>query len=299
MRAELSDPETCEAVAASFAQMREFIEEFAPDVIVQFSPDHFNGFNYALMPSFSIGLAARSCGDWSTRETSLPVDERFASDILGAVRAAEIDAAMSYDMVVDHGFVQMWEIMFGRADKYPIVPIFVNCAAPPLPTYPRARALGKAVGEFAARSGQRVLFAASGGLSHDPLVPKISDPYPETRARLLGTALPTAERKAQREARLLELGAAAQRGEGPLRPLNPDWDLLVLDAFARNDWQYFGHLDADKVERIAGSGANELLAWVAAASAMAAAGPYRVVQKQYRPAPGWIAGVAHLTATSA
>jgi 2,3-dihydroxyphenylpropionate 1,2-dioxygenase len=43
-------------------------------------------------------------------------------------------------MVVDHGFVQMWELMFGRADRYPAVPIFVNCAVPPLPTNRRASA---------------------------------------------------------------------------------------------------------------------------------------------------------------
>lgn len=67
-----------------------------------------------------------------------------------------------------HGFVQIWESLFGTATGLPIIPIFINCAAPPPPSFRRARQLGEAVGRFALQSGKRVLLAASGGLSHDP-----------------------------------------------------------------------------------------------------------------------------------
>jgi 2,3-dihydroxyphenylpropionate 1,2-dioxygenase len=66
---------------------------------------------------------------------------------------------------------------------------------------------------------------------------------------------------------------------------------------AAQDWEALDALDTAAVDAVAGSGANELLAWVAASAAMGATGQYRVAQKGYRPAPGWISGVAHLTAT--
>ena len=41
-----------------------FVKAFAPDYIIQFAPDHFNGFFYDLMPSFTVGAGAVSLGDW-------------------------------------------------------------------------------------------------------------------------------------------------------------------------------------------------------------------------------------------
>ncbi len=294
---ELADDATCMAVKASFDRMANFVEDFAPDHIIQFAPDHFHGFNYGLMPSFCVGTAARSYGDWATSDEPLKVDEVFALQVLDAARAGDVDAALSYAMVVDHGFVQMWELMFGRADRYPVVPIFVNCAAPPLPTYRRARLLGEAVGRFARRCSLRILFAASGGLSHDPLVPQIAGASPEVRARLTGAAALTRDEQRARETKVLAVAADAARGEGPVRPLNPAWDACVLEMIAAQDWEALDALDTAAVDAVAGSGANELLAWVAASAAMGATGQYRVAQKEYRPAPGWISGVAHLTAT--
>lgn len=273
--------------------MKTFIEGFSPELIVQFSPDHFHGFSYALMPSFCVGAEARAYGDWSIRAQPLPVATDSALALLEAVREAEIDAALSYDMVVDHGFVQMWDLLFGRSDTYPLVPIFVNCAAPPLPTYRRARLLGEAVGRFARSYGKRILFAASGGLSHDPLVPRIESAPPDIRARLVGAVHLTPAQQAQREARIASVAAAALKGEGPVRPLNPVWDAEVLGYLTRQDWATLDAFDADEVDQIAGSGANELLTWVAATAAMSSAAPFEVVQRDYAPAPGWIAGVAH------
>ncbi len=118
----LAVEETCEAVRGSFERMKTFIEVFSPELIVQFSPDHFHGFSYALMPSFCVGAETRAYGDWSIRAQPLPVATDSALALLEAVREAEIDAALSYDMVVDHGFVQMWDLLFGRSHSYPLVP---------------------------------------------------------------------------------------------------------------------------------------------------------------------------------
>jgi hypothetical protein len=42
------------------AGARARIEAFKPELVVLFSPDHFNGFFYDMMPSFCIGTAARA-----------------------------------------------------------------------------------------------------------------------------------------------------------------------------------------------------------------------------------------------
>ena len=188
--------------------------------------------------------------------------------------------------------------MFGRFDDLPIVPVFVNAIGYPLPAYRRARLLGEAVGRFAAKAGRRVLFAASGGLSHDPIVPRIRGAEPALRQRLIGRSKITPEQQSAREKAVWAAGDAARRGEGPVRPLNPDWDRRFLDRLSARDWAAFDAMTAGEVDRVAGAGGNEVLAWVAAAAATAAAaGAYEVVQSDYLPIPGWIAGLALFGAT--
>lgn len=295
---ELASVQVCNTVRQSFAKMAEFIEEFDPDHIIQFSPDHYHGFYYKLMPAFCLGAAATSCGDWATRGGPLRVDEEFALEVFAAIREADIDAALSYDMTVDHGFVQIWETMFGQFDRYPIVPIFVNSISHPLPSYRRARMLGEAVGRFAMRSGKRILFAASGGLSHDPIVPDIRTASEEVRARLLGKVDGEGNHQAKREAQVREAGRLAMSGKGPVRPLNPQWDNWFLDALASADWGALDALDPQSVDAVAGSGANEVLSWVAATAALGAAGEFSMVQRDYLAIDGWIAGFGHFTALS-
>lgn len=297
MREELAEPGVTEAVKAAFQALADFVLDFAPEQIIQFAPDHYHGFHYDTMPSFCVGAGARSYGDWGTSAGPLKVDEDHALALLEAVRAADIDAALSYDMVVDHGFVQMWETMFGRFEHLPIVPIFVNAIGYPLPAFRRARALGKAVGQFARESGRRVLFAASGGLSHDPIVPQIRGSSPELRLRLTGRAPLTPEKQLARERAVYEAGASAKVGQGPVRPLNPAWDAEFLRLLAARDWAAFDAMTPEGVDQVAGAGGNEVLAWVAAAAATEAAGGiYRVEQSDYLAIPGWIAGMAVFSA---
>ena len=56
--------ETEQRVRTAFERLGTFVKEFAPDYIIQFAPDHFNGFFYDLMPSFCVGAGAVSLGDW-------------------------------------------------------------------------------------------------------------------------------------------------------------------------------------------------------------------------------------------
>jgi 2,3-dihydroxyphenylpropionate 1,2-dioxygenase len=289
----------CREVRASFDRMAGFVKAFAPDIVIQFSPDHFHGFHYDNMPSFCVGTAATSFGDWNTSPGQLVVDEEISLSVLLAVREADIDAAVSYRMTVDHGFVQMWEVMFGKLQLCPVVPVFINCIADPIPFYRRARLLGEAVGRFAKGLNKKVLFAASGGLSHDPLVPKIRGATTAMRARLTGAAKWGPAEQLNRENEVRAAARDAMFGRGSSRPLNPQWDREFMRLLEAGDWAAIDKFTPQSVEHVAGSAGNEVLCWVAATAAMAASTAYEVVQRDYVPVEGWIAGMAHLAARMA
>ncbi len=86
------------------------------------------------MPPFCVGAGAELLGDWGGGTGPLNVPEDRALALVDHVRADGFDVALSYRMPVDHGFVQIREAMFGDFRAIPIVPIFVNGAAPPLAT---------------------------------------------------------------------------------------------------------------------------------------------------------------------
>lgn len=293
---ELASSDTCASVRHSFEKIGKFVSDFDPELIIEFGPDHFNGFGYSVMPSFCLGAAARSAGDWGLPRIDMPVPEETALELLDHVRRKNFDVALSYAMVLDHGFIQMWDCMFGQIDRYPLIPVFINCAAPPLPNYQRVRKLGQTVGEFARGLNKRVLFAASGGLSHDPPIGNIRTAKGSLKQRMLGPVAESPDERAAREARVKEFGREVHEGRGRIMPLNPEWDALVLDMLEQGRWDFFDDLEPGQVSKKSGSAANEILCWVAATAAMDACTPYRVVQKDYMPAPGWIAGVGHLAA---
>lgn len=289
----VATPETREDVAKAFAALADFVRRFSPDLIVMFWPDHFNGFFYDLMPAFCLGLRAYAIGDWDTRPGELPVPTDEAADLLAHLLQGGIDIASSRRMSVDHGAVQIWEEMFGKDEPYPapIVPIFVNCSAPPLPEYRRVRQLGKLVGDWAQNRSKRVLIVGSGGLSHDPPTPDIATAPAEVRERLIAGRNPTAETLAARKAFVLEAGAAAAQGLPPCMPLNPAWDAEVMDIFSGGRLAEFDAFEPMDVRAKAGRGANEILTWVAALSAQASAGAYEPDYQFYRAVDGWIAGM--------
>ncbi len=286
-------------VDAALRRLGERIEAFDPELVFQFSPDHYNGFFYDLMPPFCLGVQASAVGDWQTHSGPLKVPEDIALGAHAAAAEAGVDLAVSYRMLVDHGFTQFWQITVGSAERYPIVPIFLNCAAPPLPAFSRVRALGEAIGRYAAGLGKRVLFVGSGGLSHDPPLPRMATADAQRRDFLIAGRNPGPEARAARQERILAAGRASAKGEGPCQPLNPEWDRRVLDLFAKQDLKAFDRFKDEEVSRLGGSGGAEIRAWQAAFAALASAGRYQAKIELYRPIPEWIVGMgvmhAHLS----
>src|SRR6516164_10839219 len=96
----LHDPEPAvrAEVDDALAHARAFVAEFAPDLVVVFGPDHYNGFLYDLMPSFCIGAAATSVGDYGLPAGPLAVDRDAAHTIARHVLRRGVDVAVSEAM---------------------------------------------------------------------------------------------------------------------------------------------------------------------------------------------------------
>lgn len=286
-------------VEAALDRAREFIHAFAPEVVIEFAPDHFNGFFYRLMPPFCIGAAAESIGDWKTRPGPLAVDDSLAQQLVEAAHREGVDVALSHRMEVDHGFTQLLEILFGAGQAPPLVPVFINCAAPPRPPMGRVKALGEAIGRVAAGLDWRVLLLASGGLSHDPPMPLLDSAPPAVRERLIAGGPLSPEARAARQDNVLREGRRFADGSSHRTPLNPDWDMAFLDALQAGDLDHLAGLQDTDITREAGAGGHEVRAWLAAAAALAAAGPYHAQRRYYRPIAPWIAGFGVVTAQPA
>ncbi|MCX5495529.1 3-carboxyethylcatechol 2,3-dioxygenase [Kaistia dalseonensis] len=273
------------------------IAEWEPDLCVVFFPDHFNGFFYDLMPAFCIGAAANSIGDFGSVPGQLDVPEDIAVDIATSCTRSGVDIALSYRMQVDHGAVQPVELLSEFHSLTRIVPIFINCAAPPRPTFARVRALGEAVGVWANRTSQRVLFLASGGLSHDPPIPAMKGATPDVRAKLIDGRAASHAARLSRQTRIHGAGHAYVSGTSPLRPLNPTWDRDFLDHLTREDLTVGDDWRDDDITEAAGRGAHEVRSWIAAFGALSAAGHFQTTVEFYEPVPEWITGMAIATAT--
>lgn len=285
-------------VAQCVEKVREEIERFDPEMIYLFAPDHYNGFFLDLMPQFCLGMAATSVGDYATPPGPLQVPRALAEQCARAVVDDGIDLAFSYRMQVDHGFAQTLVELTGSLDRYPVVPIMINAVAPPLASFKRARQLGEAVGRFARGRHARALFVASGGLSHNPPIPRIAvETDPVVIERIVAGRNPTPEARDARQKRTVAAARAFAAGEAGLHALNPEWDQTFMRQLCARDWRAIDAYRNDEVTEQAGASTHEVKSWVAASAAMDAAckGHWQGRARYYRAIPEWVAGFGALT----
>ncbi|WP_459548583.1 3-carboxyethylcatechol 2,3-dioxygenase [Nocardia sp. X0981] len=290
--------ETKAAVAAAFAHARAFVHDFDPDIIVNFGPDHYNGFFYDLMPPFCIGYHARGAGDYDSYSGTLDVPTGLAEQLTQHLLDHDLDAAISRQMVVDHGAVQPLEIVFdGNPAAKPVIPVFVNSVARPFVKMARVRRFGQAIGSFFRNTDHRVLFLGSGGLSHDPPVPQIATATDRQRALLVDGRNPTPEARAARQANTIDTARRFAAGTADIMDLNPAWDKAFLDVCRSGRIEEFDGYDADEMDAVAGHSSHEVRTWVAAYSALRSCGEYVLDYQFYQPIREYIAGFAVTTAT--
>lgn len=289
-------PEVARDVATVLAATRAWVADYQPDLVIACAPDHYNGFFYRLMPSFCIGTAAESVGDWNTPGGPLPVAAELAEACVQHMHQAGVDVAISHRMEVDHGATQLLKQMFEWAHMPPVIPLFVNCAAAPRPPLARVFAFGRALGSFAASLNCRVLLTASGGISHDPPIPTLAGAPEPVRERLIMGGTLSAEARAARQERVLSDAARQASGESDRTPLDPAWDQAFLAKLLANDEAGILAMDDDSISRDGGCGGHEIRAWIAISAAARAAGVQDFSLKYYCAIPQWVAGYGVMTA---
>lgn len=261
-----------------------------------YAPDHYNGFFYKEMPPFCLATDAHAVGDFGTAAGPLSVDTAAAKALAQGALDRGIDLTVSARMTVDHGFAQPLEVLFGGIDQVPVVPVFVNGVATPLGPVSRISALGTALGQASTDLDRRVLFLASGGLSHDPPVPVLDGAPPRVADALIEGHPPTPEQRAKGEQRVVQAGRDYVAGSTAMIPINPAWDNRLLDHLERGELSEFDSWTVDGMAKEAGGSAHEVRTWIAAFASLAAIGPYEMTSRFYEAIPAWIAGFAVATA---
>ena len=270
---------------AAAARVAAEVTMLAPDAVVVIGPDHFHGNFYDVMPAFVLGVEkVHSFGDFGGRPGPLPVASPLAWSIRDALAAAGFDPSLSYALTVDHGVVQSYDIVRGRAE-IPLVPLVVNTAAPPLPSMERCVQLGRALGAAIRGSAYpgRVLLLASGGLSHwlpsnDPRDPSVD--AARRQSVIYG------RQEVQKVAQAREPVILAMAGD-PHAPVNTAWDSWFLDRLAAADLDSVTALGDDGLEQNAGTGGHEIRTWLIGS----AAADRPLMWTSYEPVPEWITGM--------
>ena len=167
-------PEPLQRAVGHFATLRARLAAAEPDVLVVVSGDHLNQWFYDNMPTFSIGKAARAAGPFPHEQELFgvaPYDTALERDVArhllrnGLTRG--IDFSYSDDFLLDHGFTVPLTFLRPEQDL-PVVPIFTNVLAPPVPPGRRFYELGAAVAEMveAHPADLRIAIIASGHLAN-------------------------------------------------------------------------------------------------------------------------------------
>jgi aromatic ring-opening dioxygenase catalytic subunit (LigB family) len=166
----------CET-ARLYAEVAEHVAAVAPDVLIVFTDDHFNTFFLDNFPTFAIGIADATAGP--NDQTPMPqyevaVPAALAAHIRSTALERGFDVSLAQDFDVDHAVMVPLHFLT-PAMQIPVLPIFINCLAPPLPTAQRCYALGEAVRAAIQEWPQllRVAVIGSGSFSLEIGGPKI------------------------------------------------------------------------------------------------------------------------------
>jgi hypothetical protein len=175
--------------AQLFRAVRQHVDAVNPDVLVIFDTDHFATFFYSNMPTFAVGVAERTSGpgtdDWpglTCHYREVPLDQDLGRHIHAAGLAGGFDLSVSQEFDVDHSIIVPLHFLNASDGRMlrPVVPVWVNGIAPPLPLTRRCYALGemvrRAVESWPGRL--RVGFVASGAISGDIGGPMALDNQP-------------------------------------------------------------------------------------------------------------------------
>src|SRR6185437_5394319 len=179
---------------AKIEAFRQTLTRAEPDVLVMVGSDHFHQLWLDNMPQFLVGKAPFFDANWynEEREFGLPRmrlagDEDLAAYLLREGLDAGFDLAFSNELRIDHSVTCPIITLRPQADL-PIVPVYTNIFAPPMPRPSRFVELGRALRRMveAWPSDKRVAIIGTGHLSLELGGPRQFGPHGRDRRRREG-----------------------------------------------------------------------------------------------------------------
>ena len=171
----LADPSEPDLVALrdEFAAARDRLLATRPDALMVIGTDHLTQWFYGNMPSFLIGKApvipatfVSEQREFGITPHTLTGDVPLATWLLSDGLARDVDFSCSDEFRADHSILVPLRFLTRRLD-IPVVPVFTNCMAPPLPRPERFYAVGEVIRASldACPLPRRVAVIASGHLA--------------------------------------------------------------------------------------------------------------------------------------
>lgn len=287
MHTHRKQPETEEKARrfeGALAEARDLIADTHPDSAIIVGSNHFRGFWLDLLPTFTIGVGeCNSSGEAGTPKGSIEVDTLLARHIVNDVVPSGFDLAFSLRLQIDHGISHAVQYLLAGMD-IPIVPVVVNVFAPPLPSFARCDALGRAIARAVERDGQdkRVIAIGSGGLSHHLPFPKWEHPETDGERFLVDAWLNGRGHWEDYDAKRRSLTVATEPR------INSDTDSEFLDMIANGRFSELSTWSSEHMEEMAGNGGQEIRTWLIA-SAIGGHGGGRSLC--YEAVPEWLTGM--------
>jgi protocatechuate 4,5-dioxygenase, beta chain len=179
----------------NFLLMRRKLREARPDVIVVVASDHLNQWFMDNMPPFLIGKGRFARGPFphearvhKLSEYHADIDGDLARALLRGGLDRGVDFSFSDEFIIDHAFTMPLELIRPEMDV-PIVPVFTNTIAPPIPPGRRFYEVGLAIRSIIddLPADKRVAVIASGHTSLDVGGPKTNQSVdPDFDRKMMG-----------------------------------------------------------------------------------------------------------------
>jgi 2,3-dihydroxyphenylpropionate 1,2-dioxygenase len=274
---------------AALGAAAERLHAARPDVAVVVGSNHFRGFWLDLMPAFTVGLGEiLSSGEHGTPKDALPAHPALGLHICSGMLERGFDVAFSRRLTVDHGISHavQWIIQAAQNPTLPIVPVVVNCFAPPLPSLKRTQSFGETLGAVLRQfpAAARIAVIGTGGLSHTLPFPDWRSPGSDDDRFLVDSWTHGRGRWQDFEVRRRQIVVGAKP------KLNEEFDASFLELLSKGRLSEVPTLFSDEELLLqAGNGAAELRTWLTMAAAMNYA-PGRTLA--YSPMPEWLTGMA-------
>ena len=174
-RAERADKQVREEFFENFHRLGEAIRSSGAEALVVIAAEHFANFFKNNMPSFVVGMADYYTGPiedekWlGIRKTKVPGNANLSKRLIQRIMQ-DVDVSFAEEMQFDHGVSVPLHFLTPQYDL-DVIPIVINCQAPPLAPMHRVYEFGRALRKAIDAAPEKIAVVCTGGISHWPATP--------------------------------------------------------------------------------------------------------------------------------